>query len=287
MPSIYYPPATRGGAWFYDTYRDSVFAGGVEKVVWHTTEGSGWPAYDGGAKAPHLTAYPDFSLRRLIWRQHFPLNVYSRALRNEPGGVQTNLDGAVQVELIGTSDTDGPGLYWPNAPEWALRDLAKFAVFMHKQYGVPLRAAPLWLPYPKSYGSSGGQRFSGGTWDRFRGHCGHQHVPENSHGDPGDTDIKRVMIIADAMLQAETAVPPPPPPAPVPTPPKRSALKESDMVFIRALGTQPVYGVSLTGTGYKTWIQLAEYTALGRPTIRDLPGDHPLFALPSLGPVPA
>jgi hypothetical protein len=256
--ALYYPPASRTAQWFQGSHPGAKY-GDVEKVVWHTTETSGWPGYDSGAKAPHLTALPDAAARRVRWRQHFPLNVNARALRNEPGGVQTNLDGAVQVELIGTSDRGGPGLYWPDAPEWALAELADFAAFMHTEHGVPLRAAPLWLPYPSSYGGSR-VRMSGRTWDGFRGHCGHQHAPENTHGDPGDLDAQRIMFLAARSLEPAPRPVPSPPPIPAPEPVNR---RKHGMITYKLPTTNDQW--TFDGGG----IDLADGQALLRPFTYD------------------
>ena len=47
-----------------------------------------------------------------------------------------------------------------------------------------LGAPPTFLPYPESYGPTQ-VRMSPAQFARFEGICGHQHVPENTHGDPG------------------------------------------------------------------------------------------------------
>ena len=60
-----------------------------------------------------------------------------------------------------------------------------FIADMHKRHGIPISGpGSVWTPYPESYGK-GGQRFSFDRWRAFKGWCGHQHVPENTHGDPG------------------------------------------------------------------------------------------------------
>jgi hypothetical protein len=182
-------------------------------VVLHTTEGGSWPTYSGGANAPHLTAMPDKRARKLVWRQHFPVTMSSRALRNEPGGVETNTLNCIQVELVGSCDPkhrDGYGaLYWPDAPEWALRGLAAFLHWAHMEWDVRLDAPVLWLPYPESYGNTRA-RFTGVQWRDFYGVCGHQHVPENLHGDPGNLDVHRVLEYARELGAPPPAEPPKP-----------------------------------------------------------------------------
>jgi hypothetical protein len=197
-----YPPANRTAQWYADDYPGAIFES-IEKLCLHTTEGSGWPGYSGGAVAPNLTALPDIANRRLIWRHHFPINMSSRALRNLAGGVQTNTDRVVQVEFVGTCEKGGPGFYWPGAPDWALADVAGLVEWLHAEWALALNAAPLWLPYPASYGKTKA-RMSGTTWDAFRGVLGHQHVPENDHGDPGALDAARIITLAKGNAVART-----------------------------------------------------------------------------------
>lgn len=165
--ALTYPPADASVQWFAGAHPGTTWDA-LEKLVTHTTEGSGWPSYDGGLIAPNWTALPDMAARRLLWRQHFPANMSSRALVNVPGGVQTNLDHAVQAELVGTCIPGGPGLYWPGAPDWALQGLADFVRWLHTEWGLALTAAPLWLPYADR---TDRQRFTGPAWDEFRGVC--------------------------------------------------------------------------------------------------------------------
>jgi hypothetical protein len=212
-----FPPASRTAQWFYDRVGGANM-GAVEKVVWHTTETTGWPGYDGGSKAPHYTVLPDYWTKTMVWRQHFPDSVNSRAMRNEPGGVQTNLDGALQVEIVGTCDETRK---WPkqalrswDLEDWQVEGLAEFVAWAHREHGVPLAAPSLWLAYgkddrapgrvPASYGDSPA-RMTGRTWDRFRGHCGHQHAPENSHGDPGRLPMGQVLARAAVLLEPPPA----------------------------------------------------------------------------------
>ena len=72
----------------------------------------------------------------------------------------------------------------------------------HRRHGLKL-VAPDFLPYPASYGASPA-RFTPEEWNHFVGICGHQHVPENVHGDPGNIDIQRVLRAADRILNPPT-----------------------------------------------------------------------------------
>jgi len=183
-PQIY--PGADRGHWYQTKYGGDRME--VNVVVLHTTEGRGLPDYRGGGAAPNLTALPDLAAKKLRWYQHFQIDVSSRALVNAPGGVQTNTLNVCQVELVGTCDPDlhakwqgnsTPHIYWPQAPEWALREVARFLSWMHHHHGVPLKGPALWPAYPASAGNKGGQRMSFDRWNGFRGVCGHMHVPEN------------------------------------------------------------------------------------------------------------
>lgn len=189
----FYPSADRSVQWFEDTYFGESVA--PRCIVLHTTETSKWPSYGGGGSAPHFTGYPDLDNRRVVWRQHFSVSKPSRALENRAGGVETNRSGAVQVELIGSCAVGGPGVYWPTAPLWALRDVADLIRWCSRSWGIPLAAPDMWPSYPTSYGLTSA-RMTYSEWLSFTGICGHMHVPENVHGDPGNLDISRILALA-------------------------------------------------------------------------------------------
>lgn len=207
--------------WFADIKQQSwgrdggSFTGGPPKGVLHTTESASWPGYDAGGTAPHFTAMPVVAVRRLDFRQHTPLDRAARALMNHDGGVQTNRDTAIQIELVGTCDParhrKSPSwCYWPSAPAWAIEQLAAFMRRIEQQCGVARSAVTPFLPYPNSYGSARGQRLSLSQWDNFSGWAGHQNVPENDHGDPGDIDIR--LLIGTIDTRPKTTIPPVKPP---------------------------------------------------------------------------
>lgn len=202
MSAALYPPADHSSQWFADAFPGST-ADAVDRLVLHTTEGAGWPDYQGGAIAPNWTARPILTRTgwHLDWRQHYPANMASRALVNAPGGVETNRAHAVQVELVGTCTPGGPGIYWPGADPQLLADLGAFVGWVHTQWGLMLDAAPVWVA-PSVPGDR--QRFTGAQWLAFRGICGHEHVPENDHRDPGALPITRVLAFASADLPAPT-----------------------------------------------------------------------------------
>lgn len=174
-------------------------------IVWHSTEGTSLPGYDGGAMAPNLTAKPDFKLKKLVWYQHFDFDVSARALVHS-GSVATNTLNVCQVEIVGTCDPVTHAkwaaqgiqhLYMAELPDWVIRDLGAFARWAHDNHGVPLTSGLTFKAYPASYGLSNGVRMSAAKWLSFSGHCGHQHVPSgNVHGDPGAFPMDAILTAA-------------------------------------------------------------------------------------------
>jgi hypothetical protein len=202
VSAIYYPPANIAVQWYADTF-PGVDMGGVDKVLLHSTEGSSWPTYAddngvAGAKAPQVT----YHATGHRWRQHFPLNRSARALMDPQGTpVRENRDKVVQVEIIASADRRYAAkhglLYVEDLDQQAIDDLGEFIAFMHREWGVPLVKAPLWLPYPQSYGNSDA-RMTSAEYDAFRGVLGHMHASGNLHGDPGALPINQIMVAAAA-----------------------------------------------------------------------------------------
>lgn len=161
--------ASGGGSWT----RNPVM------ILLHTTEGSSWPSstYATGGGIPHATIHPT----KRQTHQHYPTSVAARALLNKSGGVQTNRAGVLQFEIIGYAKTS------PAA--WSDDDylyIAQVVVAYAKDQGIPLSSGVTWVSYPASYGLTAKQRLSYAQWNAYTGICGHQHAPENDHGDPGD-----------------------------------------------------------------------------------------------------
>lgn len=270
-PQLY--PGASTAAWYQPAYPGDAMESNV--VVWHSTEGRTLPSYDGGALAPNLTAVPDFAAKKLRWFQHFDIDTSSRALRNEDGGVQTNTLNVTQVEIVGTCDPTTHAkwanagtahLYMPELPGWAIRDLAAFARWAHDQHGVPLSSGLEFRAYPSSYGNSS-VRMTGAQWLAFKGHCGHQHVPENDHGDPGAFPMA-------AILNAAKSGTTPPQEDDMPT-----AIEIADAVLTRdgkiiipgAPSTNPTYTLASTQTEILKRVDKANLTlAAQKQTIDEL-----------------
>jgi peptidoglycan hydrolase-like protein with peptidoglycan-binding domain len=172
------------------------------KGVLHTTETAGWPDYRSWTVPPHVTILP-IPGQGVGVRQHIPFSSGSFALRNETGGVQTNRAYAFQFELIGTCHEAGPGYHWPEADDAVLLGLWRSVIQpVSTAFGIPL-TAPRFLPYLTSgtggsYGLNNGVRLRGQAWVEFTGWCGHQHVDENVHGDPGDFKLQRLFQLGRA-----------------------------------------------------------------------------------------
>lgn len=207
-----YARADKTTQWFQDNYpgADMKLTPETMVVCLHTTEGLSWPGYGGGATAPNYTGQPPiWRHKKAGWRAHFPDEKSSRALQNKAGGVETNTLNVVQVELIGTCDPkhakswNAMGkylagrdyVYWPNATWYQRRWLARLLADFNVRHGLKLYAPKTFLPYPKSYGDSP-VRLSPAAWRQTVGVVGHQHVPENSHGDPGNIKIDDVLVRA-------------------------------------------------------------------------------------------
>ncbi|GAB2718041.1 hypothetical protein [Streptomyces bullii] len=214
-------------AYFYGDGRYSGSAMEVNCGVVHTTEGRSLPSYNGGAMAPTVTGVPDIKARRIRWYQHYDVDESARALANKLGGVETNTANVFQIELVGTCDAkkstvwDGKRagvdyIYWPGAEDWALAEVAWLVRWLHDYHDVPLTCVKDWLAYgkdprrpgvtPASYGASPA-RMPMSAWRSFTGWCGHQHVPENDHGDPGSMNFARVIQIAKGDSIQEEDVP--------------------------------------------------------------------------------
>jgi len=239
-----FPGASRAN-WYQDDFGGDPMQ--VDAVVLHTTEGSALPGYGGGSSAPNLTAVPDLAAKKLKWYQHFDIETSSRALVNLRGGVETNTLNVCQVELVGTCDPKTHAkwqkagqahVYWPDAPDWALQGIARFLAWMHEEHGVPLSGPKSWPAYPTSYASGGGQRMTAAQWKAFKGVCGHMHVPENVHGDPGAVDFARIVKYAKTELDLGDDTPAKPP---VPAfPGRKYFVAGASNAYVLQLGKQLV-----------------------------------------------
>lgn len=173
-PSV---PANNGG-WHARAIRNQV-QGGIgaflnvpAKLVWHTTEGTSLPGYQGSH--PHFTL--DFK-RRLLY-QHIPVTSGAMALKNLPGGVETNRANVIQVELVGFAQDSSK---WSDSDYAQIADLARW---IEKYCGVKRQSTV-------TFRTDASHKVP--DWLNYAGHLGHQHVPENDHWDPGLFQIQKVI----------------------------------------------------------------------------------------------
>lgn len=242
--------------------------GGPSKLVWHTTEG--YTARDAiGAMRErdswaHLTVTYESGTFR-AW-QHIQLDRAARALQHPTGTVQTNRAGrfCVQVEVVAFA------AHAPQLRREYLAGLAQLARAVEHQTGIPRRSTVQWLPYPDSYGANG-VRLTPGAWLAYAGHLGHQHVPSNSHGDPGALNIGAIL-----------ALPPPPPSSPRRPPDMLALIRQEDTAAVYA-----VVGGQLLHIGPGWLAAFAASRQISEDQARDLivvlPAGAPLLALPRNG----
>ena len=160
--------------------------GGPFKIVHHTTEGS--------SAAGALAAFkknksdPHFTVDGMKILQHIDTSEGARALRNAPGGVQTNRDSAIQIELVGFAGAR------KNTP--ALQNVARLLRWLEAQHKIPA-VWPNGPPRTHNRGKDpGGHIKDAANWDSKSGHYGHSQVPENNHWDPGYEPVEVDFLMA-------------------------------------------------------------------------------------------
>lgn len=215
-----YPQADAKSQWFAARWPGDVMPRPNCGVL-HTTEGSNWPDYAGGSMAPTFTVFPGRGVR-----QHFPVNMSARALQHPSGTVPTNTLNVVQVECVGTCAKGGPGLFWPGAADADMAELAQLVAWLAREWPIPLTTGVEFVPYPASYGTRAAQRMTAAAWLGYSGWAGHQHVPNNDHGDPGAFPTGRLLELSAAINRPPKPKPPKPPVPP--TPENDVALTDAD-----------------------------------------------------------
>jgi hypothetical protein len=254
--------------------------GGPPRWVWHTFEAAYTLSAANAAKylVDHgLEVHFTFNPQTGDIVQILPASRAGRGLRNLSGGVQTNRQGKVclQVEVVGYAAHPFTAALTP-AGKAGLAKLVEFA----RAHGIPdVFPAGSPPPYPQ-----GGSPRSASVWTTKAGHFGHSQVPENDHGDPG--------AISVAAIFASPAPAPAPAPStsPAPTPaPSLSGRGEpvalikipdgsiwaTDGVWKRKVAVPAVVAAITASTGVKvTTLHSAELdtipTALGAPDLAGL-----------------
>lgn len=178
MAASRYPKAT----WLGNGKLAGSYLGNPWRVILHTTETLGLPGYALGLQAPHLTYNP----RLRTWVQHFSLLQSARALKRV--SIQTNRANAIQVEIVCYSDgaiaKRVGGLWVRDLTPNQLGDIDEFLAWTGDEFGVGQ-----WWPNRQAFNyaqaNAAGFRMSPAAWSAYHGVAGHQHVPTNSHWDPG------------------------------------------------------------------------------------------------------
>jgi hypothetical protein len=172
------------------------YLGGPFKIVHHTTEGTSYAgaksAYKANRSDPHFTVDGEDIF------QHIDTGKSARSLRNEDGGVQTNRDSAVQIEVVG----------FAGKPKdiATLRSVAKLCRWIEETHAIG-QTWPNGPPRASTNGRDpGGHNRNAATWDATGGHYGHSQVPENSHWDPGYTAAELALVTPDAVFDAHAAL---------------------------------------------------------------------------------
>lgn len=180
---------------FYPQAQQIIFAGPTGgpyvsapfRGVIHTTQSVSYTPskyeYYGHSNPPHFTVAKSSSGARVF--QHYSVKVAARALANMDGGVQTNRQCAIQIEIAWRAENIAA---LPLPMKDALRGLIRW---INAQCGIK-RAAPAFYG-SEAYGNGSEARMEAAEWTSFNGWCGHQHVPENIHWDPGKIDIEYLL----------------------------------------------------------------------------------------------
>lgn len=162
------------------------YTGGPFKVVHHTTEGSNAQgAFDSFAAK---RADPHFTVDVTTVYQHIDTGTAARALRNAEGGVQTNRDRAIQIEVVGFAGA-------AKKPQ-TLRNVARLCRWIEKEHDVPGEWPSGFPKPPVNGGDPGGHNRGVAKWQSDGGHYGHCHVPENVHWDPAYSHVEVAYVMA-------------------------------------------------------------------------------------------
>ncbi len=174
------PAGTAGGS----------YVGVPWKLVIHTIEAPAETLYSYNPSSYYgHSAWPHATIDSAGIHQHLPIDVAARALYNAAGGVETNNANAIQCEVMGQAAhiDELPDETWHNLVEW----LSWCAI----QTRTPVHFADF---VAGGYGENAAQRFGPQEWLDFAGICGHQHVPENDHWDPGALDTTKLAALMGA-----------------------------------------------------------------------------------------
>jgi hypothetical protein len=177
------------------------FVGPVTIGLIHTVEGSSFTPgddYYGNPYWPHFTFKPgDLSYAKAVW-QHLPLDRAARALQNRSGGVETNREGVIQIEVVGFARDPS----WSRGETPTVRNFRRLMRGIEANTRVPHRSV-VRFGGNEQYGLENGYELTAAEWVAYEGWCGHQHAPENAHWDPGAIDIANLLEEPMALTDAD------------------------------------------------------------------------------------
>lgn len=180
------------------------YTGGPAKGLLHATIAGSMalPDYAGQSMAPHETLLWNPQLKVLRPYQHYRFDQFAKALRNTPGGVETNRDGVRQWELAGFLGANGAvvpkgGFDILTAPDIYWEQVANHIGPVIQSWGIKN------VIYPTSAG-----RMSLSQWDNFSGLCTHADTPENDHWDLPIPDEAVTILAKKLWYQPATSKPP-------------------------------------------------------------------------------
>jgi hypothetical protein len=156
---------------------------GPTVVVLHTTETDNRASYSGNE--PHSEVDDDGSIL-----QYISLAKTAKALYNYPGvGVETNRRRGriIQIELVNRAGNIS------DISDAQLDGLARFLRFVDGELPFAKAGPPQGWFGSEAASENAASRFSFEDWENFGGICGHQHVPENDHWDPGHFPLDRLL----------------------------------------------------------------------------------------------
>jgi hypothetical protein len=173
------------------TGSSGAYTGGPYRIVYHTTEGStaqgAFDAYTANRSDPH------FTIDATTVYQHIDTGRAARSLANPAGGVETNKQSAVQIEIVG----------FAGAPkdQATLTLVARLSRWIEATHGVS-QSWPSGRPKPPKNGKDpGGHNRDVNNWKTKGGYYGHSHVPENTHWDPAFTAAECDFLMSAAFTE--------------------------------------------------------------------------------------
>jgi hypothetical protein len=132
--------------------------------------------------------------------QCLPLDVNAYTLENKPGGIDPNRSGhTIQVEVVGYAEQGWDDETYQSVGE-LIGDLMTAGLRLDLDQ-CPRFLGPADQAYLATYLSA--NRLVIVDWPGFNGICGHQHIKEQAHWDPGPIDIHRLCEIARHHCQPE------------------------------------------------------------------------------------